>query len=643
MDSKDGKKKESIDEILSDLNGLLNKMPSILDGIKMPEIKPVEFVKPEPVPAPEPEPVKKDTPASPDADKTIILEAFSGLPEGAAAPEEKPVEPAQDAGDKTMIIEAFSRLPEGAQAPEPEKLVPQSLGDFMFGEDAQAQNAEQPAAEPAAAEQPVPTIAEFTPAADQKPEPGFAEDAEGFPAIEPETPADAQPEPEKPVAGLSAAHAYESTRDFGVPDIDALMQLSEGDIKDLTGPEASLEPASDPMSQPEPDKAEPSMNELADFEKQLNAAAPQGEAMENKPEEQKPEIQQEPEGLVLEPASKPETGFEGLTIEPETQAAPEAAQTPAGEPEGLVLEPASKPETGFEGLTLEPETQAAPEAAQTPAGEPEGLVLEPASKPEAGFEGLTLEPEPQAAPEAAETLQLEPSSAVNAAPAAGIELSIGSQPEAQPAAVQPEPLPADKAEETLSVSPREPGLVLEPASAAISGSAASGDETLVMPPPAGGSGEEDKTVIFEAGAGPGVTSRSQAGDLAGLAERPVPEGIPAERVRSVCFFYASEDKALCATVLAELDSICLKSAAKPMFVKRASVRECDPEMNANYILQTVTDAGGQGLVCVGAIPQEKLYEIETAFSGSGGFFRHYDSAGFSHSSALDLVTELILR
>ena len=123
----------------------------------------------------------------------------------------------------------------------------------------------------------------------------------------------------------------------------------------------------------------------------------------------------------------------------------------------------------------------------------------------------------------------------------------------------------------------------------------------------------------------------------------MPEGIPAERVRALCFLYAPEEKALCATVLSELDAICLKSAEKPMFVKRASVQECAPELNANFIMQSVTDAGGQGLICVGAIPQEKIYEVENTFTSSGGFFRHYDSASFTHSAALDLVMDLILR
>ena len=355
------------------------------------------------------------------------------------------------------------------------------------------------------------------------------------------------------------------------------------------------------------------MDELAEFEAQLKAAAPQGEVMENKPEEEKQETQPAPE-------------------------APEAAQIPAAEPEAAA--PLTKAEESFEAFTIEPQAQPAPEAAQAPAAESEGLVIEPAVK--AADAGISLELEARPAPEAAETLQLEQPGMIVAAPqesapaAGGIELSIGSQPgNAQPFGI---PASASKAEETL------PGLAFESASAAVSGGQTpSGDETLVVPPPAGAAGGEDKTVIFEAGNPPGVTSRSQAGDLAGLAEKSVPEGIPAERVRALAFLYSAEDKALCATVLSELDAICLKSATKPMFVKRVSVGECAADANANYILQTVTDAGAQGLVCVGAIPQEKIYEIENAFTSSGGFFRHYDSVGFSHSVALDLVSDLILR
>jgi hypothetical protein len=601
MDNKDGKKKESIDEILSDLNGLLNKMPSILDGIKMPEIKPVEFPQPaeekKTAPAPRQEPRPS---ADLDADKTVVLPSFSGLPEGAPEPDAAP-----DAGDKTMIIENFSSVPEGGEAPKTGELVPQSLGDFMFGENAQDSHAAPEAA-------PVPEAA---------PEEAFPD----FQVIEPAKEAAPAPRKADPVS-------FETTRDFGgIPDIDALMQLSDSDMKDLGGAQAAEsapEPAQEPAAAIEPEQApepEPSVSELADFEKQLKAAVPQGEAMENKPEEEKaaPQAEQqpaaEPEVTAAEKNVVPEIDFGNLTLEPEVKA------EPAAEPEIPAAEKTAGPEIDFGSLTMEPEVKA-----------------EPALEPAAAAETLQLEPAAQAAPgPEAGTLQLEPQvQQPEAAPAAGgLELSLGS-PASEGA--QPELQPGDKAEETLSVGRPESGLVLEPASAAVSGSAPSGDETLVVPPPSG-SGDEEKTVIFEAGSAPGITSRSHAGDLAGLAGRAVPEGIPAERVRALCFLYAPEDKALCATVLSELDAICLKSGDKPMFVKRAAVQECAPDMNANYILQSVTDAGGQGLICVGAIPQEKIYEVENTFSSSSGFFRHYDSSSFTHSAALDLVMDLILR
>jgi hypothetical protein len=198
----------------------------------------------------------------------------------------------------------------------------------------------------------------------------------------------------------------------------------------------------------------------------------------------------------------------------------------------------------------------------------------------------------------------------------GLELSVG-QPEQEPA-------PALPGGGGLELGGGTPG----------------GEETLVSPPP-GGDSDGDRTMVYQSA--PSNTSRAQAGDLEELAAKQAPEGIPAERLRTLMFLYGPEDKALCATALAELDAICLKSATKPMFIRRASVKECEPDVNPNYVVQTVTDAGAQGLICLGSVPQEKVYEIENAFGTSGGFFRYYDSSTFSHSAALDLVADLILR
>lgn len=638
MDSKDGKKKESIDEILSDLNGLLNKMPSILDGIRMPEIKPVEFSAPAPAPkpaaeepAPVPEPEKEIPQPAFNADQTIVLQPFAGLQEGSPVPAEKPA-----------AEEAAAQSAEAAKT-EAEALVPQSLGDFMFGEDAQEQKpAETPAAKlsgepveppveaPApGTEAPTLLVSPLTPPEDQAPEAGLvpADSAatelpdlsfQPLPEFRAEEPSSPQPD-----AGLRPAGGYDNTRDFGVPDIDALMQLSQDEIpakqepqpqsEPLTElqpepqPEPKAEPQPEPAPEPEAIKEEPSMDELAEFERQLKAAGEQGGEMENKPGEEKQETSAEEAGretAPVEPAAAPVTGFEGLTIEPEVPAQPEAQPEPAAQPQP------------FGEINLSP---AAPGTPEEPAPQPEpsaGIELGGASQAE-----NTLRLEPGSAPEA------QPEPAAQAEAPREMELSVG-----RPADEVPQAEPAQ-------------GLVLEPSSAFMSGQQpqASGEETLVVPPPAGTSGEEERTVIYDPGAEPGSTSRSQAGDFDVLSIKQPPEGIPAERVRSVVFLYAPEEKAFCAAVLAELDAICLKSPSKPMFIRRASVRECASDMNANYILQMTTDVGAIGLVCVGAIPQEKIYEVENVFTSSGGFFRHYDSANFSHSAALDLVSDLILR
>ncbi|MDP2865201.1 MAG: hypothetical protein Q8O90_03045, partial [Elusimicrobiota bacterium] len=143
MDNKFDKKKESIDEILSDLNGLLNKMPSILDGIKMPEMQPPDYAKPAKAPEPQtprPEAVKEvpsepvtpekiPAPAEPfDAEKTVVLESFSGLPEGSQAPGEisfsQEPEPAlpQEAASTQPEPASYAEEDKGAAAQEPEKL-----------------------------------------------------------------------------------------------------------------------------------------------------------------------------------------------------------------------------------------------------------------------------------------------------------------------------------------------------------------------------------------------------------------------------------------------------------------------------------------------------------------------------------------
>ncbi len=673
MDGKNDKKKESIDEILSDLNGLLNKMPSILDGIKMPEMQPLEPAKPAPAPEPRPDKPKADEniPAAGDeGDKTVVLQPFSGLSEGAEVPLETPAEPTPvpagpDDMDKTVVLEPFSGLPEGSEAPElnvsaqapvteeekpvvvenfpapaegapsaeQEKLVPQSLGDFMFGAEAEAEAKDE--TRPAPAMEVVPEVP-----AEPASVPPSTEEAGGAPVPA----ADEAPAPEASLSGSASeelifdsgatdpfgdgenrsekgtgSRAYDTTKDFGVPDIDSLMQISAGENARAEEPaqplpEEAIVPG--PIPSEGGQKEELSFPDLAGIEEQLIADAPQGGMMgPDEPKEEKTGIT--PPGTeapsagtpepVIEQEVKPEASFEAFTIEPSSGDSVPAVD--AGEP-------------------FAPEQPAGPGAVSS--GEQQSPFLEPAAADTEAVPGTQLPAAeaPAASPglEVVQPIQFGSGDETPAAPglelAPGINLSVG--------------IPASSAnpEETL---PGGPGVELGgPAS-----QPPSGDETLVVAPQAAPSGEEEKTVIFQVN--PDTTTRAQAKDLASLSSKNVPQGIPEDRIRVVAFLYSPGDEALCATVLAELDAICLKSAAKPMFIKRAYVQVCDIDSNSNFVHQSVQDAGAVGLVCVGAIPPEKLYEIENVFSSSGGFFRHYDSSTFGHSSALDLVADLIVR
>lgn len=735
MDKNNDKKKESIDEILSDLNGLLNKMPSILDGIKMPDIQPVEFSKPQSAkPAPSPEPVIEPAPAPAPAaepepvpepviepvmepepvpapaaepetdspfDKTLIIDSLAGLAEGSSAPRSIPaVEPEQ------------APVSADAQAPESEKLVPQSLGDFMFGGGGSA--------EPSAGQEQLPggmalpVFDHNTPSGSGQTAPAEQPAEASLEAPVPEeemvflNPADIlSPEasaPESsgiPVAGFGSQIKQSDIRDSAIPDIDALMQLPDLFAADGAekSPAAGDKPAplaqrpQDSVAEPAPAEAEPSVDELVEFEKQLAAAVPGGVMERNEPDKETPGAAPEPaeavtpeqsfaeipaaaadETLRLEPAPEAEAASEGLFAE-----IPAAAMTVSAEP-ALELQSGAAdagetlrldPEPGQAGinepiaeLSFEAPAGAAPEIqAEVPAadGIPE---VQPGDSP------FTIQfPQEAAAPAAEEILSVVPETGQAAVNEPAAELSLETpaesvlEPQAAVSAFGGVELSASPIEEStmnmrpgdgpLSVQPgqdpsadmTQPGISLEPRAAVSSEAAASDDSEktmLVAPPSAALEGEQ--TVIFEAAsAGPGTTSRAKAGDLAGLSQSEPPAGLPEEHIRPLYFLYSAEDAALCASLLMELDTVCLRSQTSPMFIRRAGVKVFEQDMNPNFVAQTVNDSGAKGLICIGGVPQEKVYEIENVFASSGVYFKHFDSTSFSHSAVLDLLLEVILR
>jgi hypothetical protein len=80
-----------------------------------------------------------------------------------------------------------------------------------------------------------------------------------------------------------------------------------------------------------------------------------------------------------------------------------------------------------------------------------------------------------------------------------------------------------------------------------------------------------------------------------------------------------------------------------MFIKRGFVQIFTPGLGGTVYMQKVADSGSVGLISVGNVPQENVYEVENVFTAGGVFFRHFPREALTHSAALDLVTEFILK
>lgn len=668
MDEKrEERQKESIDEILSDLNGLLNKMPAILEGIKLPDVKPVDFLSPrmpEPaVPASVPV-IRPETTPEPAA---IPAPAAAKLPEPEAADEPAFTRrsPEEDLPGSVIKPEE-SRPPEAVIPEEKDKLAPQSLGEYMFSRNAQPEP-ESPAPlpgpiEPAGLDS-SPELPEIKPVMDGiKPEafdPGSLMEEET--AIESAFKREPEKEEEKSEA------PFEGTRDFGVPDIDTLIRLSQEEALPRSfgrGAEVdgvALTPVGDSFA-PE-GRGLPAEQQGRVERVEAEDGGILNPALCGAVPDEEPEKQAEPM-LVTGPADDTPAQPEPVPAPVfETEAAPEAEPQPA-------LEPAS------ENIIAAPRAGSAEEEEGDMDIKKENSGTEEPSKPSGVIEGALpgqIEPVKQESP--------VPEAEAGAAAGPRIELSSpqeftlkasGSGPEEQPCDTEGQynpsfnPLsgekppsfapelspgaseggPAELLPGAAAPAPEGHGLVIEQTSSVFNPAppaAASGDDdkTMVIPP-SSTRPEDEKTVIYEAGADPGVISRGR-GDLGSLSDKPVPDGIPPERVRTVAFLYAQEDAGLCADVLAELDAICLKSPSNPMFIKRGFVSVCVPGISGTVYMQKVADAGAVGLVCVGNVPQETIYEVENVFTAGGVFFRHFPREAFSHSAALDLVAEFILK
>ena len=680
MADKDEIKKESIEEILADLNDILNKMPYILDGIKPPENAPAApgmTLEEEPgksscPPETEPPSGRAGIEAAEDRSAYAADMAFQEKPAPEPAPrlEEKPAAASEtmDAdGNFERIIDLeniggtgvsgnnedgkLARPPEADAETAEDTLVLQTLGESMFSAGAEKEmtrtdaRADLPASEPEteAAAQPRESQPPCPPAGqagaadaeDRDSEKKLADElnpvkeqtltvADGgiippsarnahTPTVEPTafsngvkeqksaleeafemSFADDKREIEKDTAAKTETSnsPYAGTRDFGVPDIDILMKMSQ---TSEDAPQVLEAPAA------------------AQAESPAESPVPQAEAA---PAETAGGI----EKFIIEPSAEVESGAE-----------PQALEAPAAAQAGNIFDQTHEegPSGHKSGDIVPDDGPVGPLAAEggTVEFKEEDLKNEesvPAPTVDAG-EGIQLEPRIMAEPDG--TLSPEQNAPV------------------EPAYPPASDLPAGQ---TGIETAEEKPLVLEPAAA---GSVPSADapppqpeeeHTMLIVPTAPPQPEEEKTVMYEAGADLSATGRSK-GDIKELSVKTPPEGIPENRLRTLALLYVEEDAELCAGVLAELDAICLKSSAKPMFIQRGFVKVCETGMNGNYVLQMASDVKAVGLLCVGSIPSETVYEIENVLSSSGVLFKHVQRDNFSHSAMLDLVTELILR
>ena len=725
MDEKDDKNKESIDDILSDLNELLNRMPSILDSIKMPPLEPLDFKKPANVPAETriiakpvvEEQTRETVPSAQGQDYQIqdrpVLPAYQTSDPLYSPAEKKPdkLEPQSwkepgrmTAPEATGTPESEAHdMPELQSWPAPGRMTPppssgpegpvkvgqagdwvtapeaqdrpvvQSLGDYMFSG---AHEEQKPLLKPRpdnldsekkhiglpppitldaqagqttakdetsglapliaaplfgnagprdiedelSALQGTSDTAEAGNQAVPYTETGFAElSSEVFPPpVENEQPLPVfQPE-DSPLSGKPAQvtgpdhtspRPYEATADFGIPDIDALFKISQSEnpavlpAAEPAVPDTSLAADAAQAGIPLPPEASHTLpaGNLSDNSSAADNAGDRGNRSAVSP------VANPPEGVPPRQAS--------VTGGGETATAAGGGETVADTEVAPMVPNKSNPagngkEKSSEGDRTPAAAPASESAEQTPAG---GLVLEnPGSifpQKKSSESGKT----PAAAP-ASESAEQTPAGAG-----------------------EPASAPVSK-----TAGPPAGGLVLEtPGSVFSKGKSPEGDKTIVVAPSAAGTGEEH-TVIHKSG--PDITSRRMKGeDLAALSQKQAPEGVTEERTKSLAFLYPEGEEWFCAEVLSELDAICLKSPSKPMFLRRAFVKVFELKTSPNFVFQTVSDAKAAGLIFAGTLSQDKVSELESVFSSSGGLFRHLSADSFSHSSALDLVSELILR
>jgi hypothetical protein len=629
---KDGDK-ESIEEILSDLNSLLNRMPAILSDIKMPETRPVDFSRirreAEEQPAP---------PAPARGDETIRLEPeeMAGIAASAHVLPDPEPEPSPDLSGEEYNFE-FAPEPRPAAAPAPEPVAAPAQGPAGTPEDSFEQSGDfgvpdvdallrlsvsgEDAIKPAEEKKDQGGAMEEKHQDDQERPaevmPGSLPAGEAVPGQPAEESLPSQEQPAERPAGEELTPVQEPPAFEATVKMDSPFEFPEQPAERPAGEELT------PVQEPPAFEATVKMDSPFEFPEPA-AEQPAAPAQAAGAEEALPsgdDLKAFESAFVIPGTDNPpEPGIQAAEPPaPEATEPPFPAPEPAEEPAPAVREDAA-PAAGIraEGISLEPQFPM-PDEQPAPSAEQPAAVEEP--QPGAGEPQLTVGEEPRL------TVGEEPQLTVGEP-----QLSVGS-PDLQPGGLSLEPR-----SDTPFESPIE----------AVTGAASPGEsaeeKTVVFGPgQMSGTPGGEETLVYQGG-DPSATSRMKAeASLPELAAMEPPAAVDKSRVKTLAFMYAAGEEKFCADVLATLDAICLKSESRPMFIKRAFVKPCGDDMRGAMAQQMVSDAGAAGLICVGSVSQEALYDIENAFGSSGSFFRHFSQDSFGLTSALDSVLDLILK
>lgn len=148
--------------------------------------------------------------------------------------------------------------------------------------------------------------------------------------------------------------------------------------------------------------------------------------------------------------------------------------------------------------------------------------------------------------------------------------------------------------------------------------------------------QEEKTAVFS----PDETNSILQSDR-DFSTDQAPSQIPSERIKNAGFIFS--DRNMLNHVLKTLDEICLASKDKPMFINRSFIFEYSQDFSSNLINQKAAETSCQAIVAAGEMPHENVYELETVFSSAGIIFRHFKPSDFSKSQAIDFILDLIAK